>query len=962
MRFPSVVLIASLLVVGCNTGGEAVVNEDVAQPGPDFVTADLGAEVAGPDAAPDTPSWHDVADLGPDGVVPACDPGDGCFLDPCAENAECQSGWCVEHMGEGVCTMTCTEECPEGWSCQQVGGTDPDVIFICVSDFANLCKPCATGAGCTGVGGTDDVCLDYGDEGSFCGGACKATVDCPEGFSCTETETVDGVTLSQCVADAGVCECTATSVALALWTPCLSENEFGACEGMRVCTEDGLSGCDAGTPGAESCNGLDDDCDGEADEPDLVDGVYVPLCDDGNPCTMDACDAEVGCVYEVMDGGECADGDVCTVGDHCEAGECVGLPVDCDDGNPCTDDFCDGLGGCSAEPNAADCDDGDPCTAGDHCSDGVCAGESVDCQCQVDADCAALEDDDLCNGTLICDLDAFPHLCVVDPDTEIECPEPAEGPDAYCLKTTCDGETGDCGFAPDHEGLACEDGDACTFGDACADGACVPGGPLACADGNPCTDDACDPEVGCKYTLNAAACDDGNPCTAGDHCEDGACVSDGLTDCDDQDACTTDSCDPATGGCIYTLNADPCDDGDLCTTGDHCHLGSCIAGGALSCDDGNVCTDDTCEALSGCVFSANAAPCDDGNPCSLGDHCEDAWCVPTSFEDCDDGNPCTDDSCDLVGGCLHANNAAPCDDGDACTVVDACALGACVGVGLPNCDDGNVCTDHACDPDIGCVYTNNAAPCDDGDACTPVNFCADGICMGTGVADCDDFNLCTDDSCDPDTGCISVPNAAPCDDGDACTVTDVCGGGVCDGSGALECDDGDLCTTDSCDPATGCMSETIFPCCGNNVTEAPETCDDGNQTSGDGCDATCQTESSGCVHIGVDVRTLEQGPEDWNLGYCNSAYCENTPRVIPFGWHIASIAEVAHLVAFVEFGSCGAYGVCGSYWYKGDQLTANCNMLQYTCTTGGCTAYTEHCYTQVLLIKDGKDGTCHTGP
>jgi len=114
---------------------------------------------------------------------------------------------------------------------------------------------------------------------------------------------------------------------------------------------------------------------------------------------------------------------------------------------------------------------------------------------------------------------------------------------------------------------------------------------------------------------------------------------------------------------------------------------------------------------------------------------------------------------------------------------------------------------------------------------------------------------------------------------------------------------------------------------------------------------------TGCVILGQDVRTLEQGPDKWQLGYCQTL-CENKQTIIPQGWHIATKAEVAFLTKHVEFGSCGAYGICGSYWYGGNSLTSNCNMLKYNCTTGGCWAYTEHCYTQVMLIKDGKDGSC----
>ena len=48
--------------------------------------------------------------------------------------------------------------------------------------------------------------------------------------------------------------------------------------------------------------------------------------------------------------------------------------------------------------------------------------------------------------------------------------------------------------------------------------------------------------------------------------------------------------------------------------------------------------------------------------------------------------------------------------------------------------------------------------------------------------DCDDANLCTTDTCDPVNGCVYAFNTVSCDDGNACTVGDTCGGGVCAGS------------------------------------------------------------------------------------------------------------------------------------------------------------------------------------
>lgn len=44
---------------------------------------------------------------------------------------------------------------------------------------------------------------------------------------------------------------------------------------------------------------------------------------------------------------------------------------------------------------------------------------------------------------------------------------------------------------------------------------------------------------------------------------------------------------------------------------------------------------------------------------------------------------------------------------------------------------------------------------------------------------CDDGNVCTDDACDPVSGCNHVPNSASCSDGAECTLGDRCSGGQC---------------------------------------------------------------------------------------------------------------------------------------------------------------------------------------
>ena len=737
IRTSTLYVVVVLLVSACGTSAPVLVDavDSLGDAVPDTTTGDTRfLELPG----------IDTTDLGfsPPGeildanseVTIGCAPGEGCFLDPCIDNSDCLSGWCVDHLGEGVCSQTCSEECPQGWSCQQVGASDPDLLFACVSNFANLCRPCATNADCKSVGGAEDVCIVYPGEGSFCGGPCEIAEDCPAGHQCVIAETVDGLELAQCVNMDGICPCSAKSTALKLWTSCEVSNEWGLCSGKRVCEESGLTDCDASTPAEDFCNGSDDNCDGEVDE---------ATCDDANECTEDLCLGEEGCSNEPLEGGPCEDGDVCTVADHCDAAVCVGTPVLCDDKNPCTDDVCDITGGCDFQPNTTDCDDGDPCTVGDECLEGECAGLALACDCANDVDCLKIWDGNLCQGTLFCNQEEVPYKCQVQPGTVVDCPEP-DGVDAVCLKSVCTPQNGKCSFEPDHEGFACDDGDFCTLGDKCVAGACVPGVAANCNDGNLCTDDSCNPDSGCLHAPNLEPCDDGNECT----------------------------------------------DGDICTES------ACTAGVPVVCDDNNVCTTDSCDAAQGCQFAPTDGDCSDGNACTIGDACQNGNCVPAGMLDCDDDDLCTDDACDIALGCLHALNENPCTDGNVCTTGDHCHLGDCISAGNLDCNDGNICTDDACEAGAGCQFAPNAEECDDGNACTPTDSCFQGTCKGSGAVDCGDDNVCTSDSCDAKDGCQSTPVAGACDDDDPCTQDDTCADGECAGTPCADL--GMICQNDIC--------------------------------------------------------------------------------------------------------------------------------------------------------------------
>jgi hypothetical protein len=267
-------------------------------------------------------------------------------------------------------------------------------------------------------------------------------------------------------------------------------------------------------------------------------------CKDGNPCTTDSCSDKAGCQF-VPQEGACDDKNACTLQDKCVGGACLGTAgLDCDDGNPCTEDLCDLALGCINEPNSAPCSDGDVCTVEDACAAGKCApGKPLVCkdgnQCTDDA-------------------------CV-----------PAIG----------------CAFTP-NLGF-CNDGNACTSGDTCVNGNCLPGAAVKCNDSLYCNgEEACHPAKGCvtgpppalddglSCTLDAcdedkdavvhlpddAKCNNGKWCDGTEKCDSViGCVAGPPPSLDDGIACTADSCDEASDKVLHTPDDQKCADADKCT-------------------------------------------------------------------------------------------------------------------------------------------------------------------------------------------------------------------------------------------------------------------------------------------------------------------------------------------------------------------------------------------------------------
>lgn len=411
-------------------------------------------------------------------------------------------------------------------------------------------------------------------------------------------------------------------------------------------------------------------------------------------------------------------------------------------------------------------------------------------------------------------------------------------------------------------------GDACMASEA----------PLDCGEAvGECESIECDPILGCVETVGEGECDDGDACTVGDTCSDGDCVSGEALQCDDGEGCTVDACDPLVG-CTTTPGSGPCNDGDDCTFNDQCAGGSCVGGTAVFCNDGNPCTSDSCIPGLGCQNIPNSSPCSDFNACTVGDQCVGGFCQSGPFLSCEDGNPCTDDFCSPASGCTSFFNTSPCDDSNPCTLASQCLNGGCIGSVIDECSDGNLCTTDVCDPLSGCVNIDNSDPCEDGDACTGPDFCSGGECVGGSGGSCDDSNPCTTDSCPGVGGCVHTFNSLPCDDSNACTTGDFCSGGNCVSGPPQDCDDGDPCTQDSCSPATGgCINTPAGgSASGGTAAAPPAPLSNSNccaSHSGTGCDdALCQfcvcDGDPFCCNTLWDSTCAAQAGGDGTMGVC----------------------------------------------------------------------------------------------
>lgn len=859
---------------------------------------------------------------------------------------------------------------------------------------ALTCEACTTNADCA-----DGYCAPLGSGGSACLPGCVIDLpECPDRFECVANFT--------------------TSIPEPVCAPV----------GERCCVDgdgdlygDGIGclgiDCDESDPeinagGLETCDGLDEDCDGTIDEgdPSLLcpagSHVASTRCA-GGACQIDTCDpdyddcnaiASDGCEVDIDTPSDCGGcGDACTL-EHvavagCDAGSCT--IVTCEAGfgdcNGVASDGCEQpltsnshCGGCAmlcAAPNSTS-----------SCSTGTCAIASCDRNW---GDCDGRLDNG-CESPLTTNVDcgACERICAPSSGT-------GDCSTGICRVTTCSPGFEDCN-ASTADGCETSIRSLSNCG-ACGVPCAFPNGTASCAAGA-CTLTDCVPGFGncdgitsngCETRVNTLtscgacglAC---APAHASGDCSSGSC---GISSCDagwaDCDGSVANGCETSLrtttdcGSCRTACGrAGAIAD---CTSGS-CRIGSCFAGfGDCDALDANGCETSLRSTVDcgGCGIACARA---NASATCLSGTCATASCN-SGFANCDgiDTNGCetsltTLTSCGGCGvACARANATAECSNG-------SCRIDFC-NPGFANCDgvDANGC-------ETSLTTLANCGAC--GTVCSLVNSgetCASGVCeittCASGYGDCDamDSTGCeTSLRTLTDCGACGAPCARPgasatCAAGSCAISSCNPGQGDCDGSDSNGCEASlstlthcgacgvscDLANASESCPGGTCTLGTCAAGYGNCDGTSANGCETAlnTLTNCGGCGSSCalMNASESCASGSCEITMCTSGFEDCDAMDSNG--CERSTRTLTDCGGCGVACSRAGATATCASGSCSiascnaGRGNCDAVEANGCEATlttlTNCGSCGATCDLPNAT---ESCGTGSCTL-----GTCSAG-
>ncbi len=527
-------------------------------------------------------------------------------------------------------------------------------------------RDCSVAGSCADLGQTTEICNGLDDD-------CDGKID--EGLTCTT-----------CVPTAEICDGIDNDCDGKIDEGLTRACGTGACTGVETCDwsnnphgppDNGYGGCTAQVPTAETCDGLDNDCDGIADGFTLACSNIVtpggPASDNPgdpshNPIPQNLCHpGSESCPVSPPGNGTFT---ACTGEQVPQPEICNGLDDDCD--NNIDEDFVPQPCSTSCGLGQTKCVNGQiTCDAQAATGDATCNNIDDDCDGKIDEDwkcddpnsnpnaACACGSGVVCNGVAKC-IDGAVQ-CVGGPINQEEC---------NCLDDDCDGKI--------DEGVTCPGGATCTN---CQCAFPCSGGEFPCPQAKKCVANFCvvDPCFGVSCPAV-----NGNAQT---------CIDNGNTTSSCVDACTQTTC-PAPLVCFGPTGQ--CAPNDcttfpaMCTTGQHCVVGA---------DGSGACESDPCAGVT----------------CPANEYCETGQC----FASCDGVTCPTGQRCRL-GTCQADPCGAPCPAGQVChDATGTCGDDLCVG---HSCQPG-----QACDPSTGMCETDPCA----GVTCPGADqTCQGGTCFG----------------------------------------------------------------------------------------------------------------------------------------------------------------------------------------------------------------------------------------